>query len=125
MRRLGRILTVLAMALWLGGHWLVLQSIAWTTMAVGNSKVLPLRSALATTFDGKHPCQICKFVAQGKKSEQKKDAEQSAPKFEYLPVDEIRPAGTLEPYLRPAFVNTLFNLAKDAPPTPPPNSLQS
>jgi hypothetical protein len=40
MRRLGRFFMVIAMAMWLGGHWVVLQSIAWTTMAVGNSQVM-------------------------------------------------------------------------------------
>ena len=32
-------------------------------------------AALSKTFDGKHPCKLCKLVKEGKKSESKSEAQ--------------------------------------------------
>lgn len=62
---------VLALTFSVGAHWALLQSVAWVGMAVSYAKVVPLREALAKTFDGQHPCKICKFVREGQQSSQK------------------------------------------------------
>jgi hypothetical protein len=39
--------------------------------------------ALAKTFDGKHPCALCKSIAAGKKSEKKSVFPVTGKKFEF------------------------------------------
>jgi hypothetical protein len=52
-----------------GGHWMMLQSVAWTRMLVAYSHDGQLVEALAKTFDGKHPCALCKTIQRAKDSE--------------------------------------------------------
>jgi hypothetical protein len=68
---IGRAMTIGALCCSLGLHWLALQSVAWTTMLVSNARHVHLTEAVAKTFDGAHPCDLCKVVAEGKKSEKK------------------------------------------------------
>lgn len=56
-----------------GGHWLVLQSIAWTTMVAAYSSSTEFGEAVAQTFDGAHPCELCEVVRKGKEGEKKND----------------------------------------------------
>jgi hypothetical protein len=75
--RVPKFLIVLAVASSIGLHWAFLQSLAWVGMVVNYSQSAPLKEALQKTFDGEHPCELCKQVAEGKKAQ--KDSEQ---KFE-------------------------------------------
>jgi hypothetical protein len=52
-----------------GGHWMALQSLAWTRMLVSYSRQGDLVSAVTKTFDGKHPCSLCKQVERAKSQE--------------------------------------------------------
>ena len=69
---------VMALALFLvaGGHWAMLQGVAWTSMVRDFSKSGSLTQAVEKTFDGKHPCAICKKIAKAKSSE---SSEEQAP----------------------------------------------
>src|SRR5678816_4495576 len=64
-------LVVFALVLTTGGHWFALQSIGWVSMVVSFAQTDSLDVAIKKTFDGKHPCRICKSVAAGRESEQK------------------------------------------------------
>ena len=57
-----------------GGHWLVLQSVAWTTMLVENARQGSFVQAVQVTFDGAHPCGMCVRIAEGRKNEKPQDA---------------------------------------------------
>jgi len=83
-RRLPRLLVTVALACSVGLHWSLLQSVAWTTMLVGNLQFLTISEAVQRTFDGKHPCALCKAVAEGKKSEKKSETVLSLKKFDGL-----------------------------------------
>jgi hypothetical protein len=72
-KRLTHVLLLFALLFAMGGQHLVLQSIAWTTMLANNLSSFPLQEAVSKTFDGKHPCCICKAVEAGRNSEQKKE----------------------------------------------------
>ena len=48
-----------------GFHWALLQTAAWGYMALRFSLSDSVGQALAKTFDGKHPCALCKIVKQG------------------------------------------------------------
>jgi hypothetical protein len=64
---------VMALALFLvaGGHWAMLQSVAWATMVKDFSKTGSLTEAVGKTFDGKHPCAMCKKLTNARASEEK------------------------------------------------------
>ncbi len=71
-----------------GTHWAALQSVAWTTMLAEKLQSDSLSQALEKTFDGRHPCPLCKAVAAGKAAEQKSAFTLDLKKFEYPPVPE-------------------------------------
>lgn len=53
----------------LGLHWALLQSVAWTGMLIRFSAQGSFMDAVAMTFDGEHPCSLCKVVTQGRAGE--------------------------------------------------------
>lgn len=63
------------------GHWIVLQSVAWTAMILDNTRRSEWRDAFAKTFDGRHPCPLCKSIEKGRQSEKKRDAQVVASKL--------------------------------------------
>src|SRR5476649_1601308 len=69
--RIGKIFLVLALVAMLGAHWAALQTVAWTTMLADNLCTQSVKEAVMETFDGNHPCDICKAIAAGKQSEKK------------------------------------------------------
>src|SRR5882672_6101838 len=60
--RLGQVLMLLVLFAAAGGHWMALQSVAWTTMLVSYSQDGTFAAAVAKTFDGRHPCSLCKVI---------------------------------------------------------------
>lgn len=66
-----------------GTHWLAFQSFAWTTMLAQNLQTTSLQRAIQRTFDGKHPCCLCKEIAKDKQSEKKSDAQLEVKKLDY------------------------------------------
>jgi hypothetical protein len=73
---------VAALACSLGLHWGFLQSAAWVGMVVSYSQNTPFTVAVVKTFDGKHPCSLCKHIAQGRQSEKKTESPPAAKKME-------------------------------------------
>jgi hypothetical protein len=70
--RIGSWLCSLALLQLLGGHWAILQVGAWAGMAVSYTQQAGLMCGLSQTFDGEHPCAMCKAIQDGQKQEQKK-----------------------------------------------------
>lgn len=62
-----------------GGHWGVLQVVAWTKMIADYSAQHGLVEGAARTFDGEHPCCMCKAIAEGKKQESGDPKNEKAP----------------------------------------------
>lgn len=77
-RRIFRGITVLLLVLTLGLHWAVLQTVAWTGMLVAYSAEVGLREGVSRTFDGQHPCPLCKAIQKGRAEE--KQQSQHTPK---------------------------------------------
>jgi len=69
LRAVGYPLLFAAMFSIAGGHWAVLQSVAWTGMIVEYSKDSTLGAALIKTFGGKAPCEMCKTIDAEKQKE--------------------------------------------------------
>jgi hypothetical protein len=114
---------ILALCLSLGLHWLALQSVAWTTMLVANARHAPLSEAVARTFDGNHPCDLCHAVATGKKSEKKSDLPSTIAKMDLICT--TRTLTCLPPWAPYVYARTRSAIPKrfQAPPVPPPRSL--
>ncbi len=68
-RAIGYPLLFLAMFSIAGGHWAVLQSVAWTGMIIEYSKGSTLGAALKKTFGGNAPCEMCKTIDAEKQKE--------------------------------------------------------
>jgi hypothetical protein len=74
---------ILALFAATGGHWMVLQSVAWSAMLVQYSRGASLASAVEQTFDGKHPCALCEKIARGRHDEKKPDARVVSDKLKF------------------------------------------
>jgi hypothetical protein len=55
-----------------GGHWMVLQTTAWIGMTIHYSQRNGIVVGLVQTFDGAHPCSMCRVIKAANKQEQKK-----------------------------------------------------
>jgi hypothetical protein len=86
--RIGKIFVVLALVAMLGAHWALLQTVAWTTMLADNLHSSSFCDAVTKTFDGKHPCCLCKTIAAGKQSEKKAEFSFQSQKLEFPPLKE-------------------------------------
>ena len=76
-------LVVLALVFVIGAHWALLQSVAWVGMAVNFSQTESFATALQKTFDGQHPCPLCKLVQAGQTSEKKQDLRKAEAKIDF------------------------------------------
>lgn len=67
---LGFLPALLAVLMLVGGHWALLQTVAWGGMMVKYSARAGLWVGLQETFDGEHPCPLCLALkkAQAKKA---------------------------------------------------------
>jgi hypothetical protein len=119
----GRIATIFALCSAIGLHWITLQSVAWTTMVIEFSKQLPLRTAIAQTFDGAHPCSLCHAVSTAKNSEKKSDLKSPIPKIDILCL--VRTLHLISPYEVYEYAAIAFPSfeTRHPPPVPPPRSL--
>jgi hypothetical protein len=67
--RSGQVLMLLVLFAASGGHWMALQSVAWTRMLMTYSRDGHLVAAVTKTFDGRHPCALCKQIVRAKSGE--------------------------------------------------------
>jgi hypothetical protein len=92
----GRHLLIAAMLLTMGGHLAVLQTIAWGNMLIEYSRSASITEAADKTFDGEHPCHLCKVVKESRKQEEKKTLVKAESKMDVtlpLPVRLKEPIG--------------------------------
>lgn len=75
-RVLGRWMLVMALMLSIGAHWALLQSAAWVGMVVRYSREGSFAEALNKTFDGRHPCAVCKAIKQTRTEEKQRKQQQ-------------------------------------------------
>ena len=122
MTRLSKFIAVFALVLTLGGHWALLQSAAWVSMFVSNAQHDSWQLALNKTFDGQHPCPLCRAVAQGQQAEQEQPQGFTVEKFElFLAEPEV--FVFLEPSAAPLPPpEAIDSVWAKAPPTPPPRA---
>ena len=121
-KRTAKVAVILAVALSIGLHWALLQSVAWTGMFVTFSQHSTLSEAFTKTFDGKNPCRICKLVREGQKSDKAKESLLPLVKIESLPCAAgfalIAPA----PLSPPPAIDLAASPRAESPPIPPPRA---
>ena len=120
MRRLTQSLVLAAFMFSCGGHWCVLQGVAWIGMIHQYSQVVPLAEAVSMTFSGKYPCALCKAIAEKKESERLQlcAVEKYEKKF-FSPVVVPRTDLLVVPLQYPDYLISL-QIRTEPPPTPPP-----
>ena len=113
---------VILLIVLIGGHWFLLQSVAWVAMFNRFSQNNSLATALIKTFDGKHPCQLCKIIEENRKSDRKKDAVKVGIKIDCFLLKDQSAPNRPDTRLSNRFVvfSELALTRYERPPTPPP-----
>lgn len=121
--RLPRMLLVIALASSIGLHWAFLQVVAWTGMVVTYSQTAPVSQAVAKTFDGQHPCKLCKEIANAKKGEQKNEYKFEPGKFEFRFVASVFIFQAPSSFWLTSESDVDGRILSYSPPVPPPRGL--
>lgn len=111
-----------------GGQWGALQAVAWAKMAVDYTHAAgDLRQGLAETFDGRHPCELCRQIKAGigqesREQRQKPGKEEAPGKIKLVAVLSVDSRAEFSSVVTNAIVSPdrCRGRLLDAPPTPPP-----
>ena len=136
LRRLGLLFAALALFSIAGGHWAVLQTVAWAGMLRDyTQKTGSVAAAVGQTFDGAHPCELCLQIASAKQQEVKAEGDkpQNSSKQKVAKAEKNDQALMLArnlPFVRTAATSLWWDNChpqhgpsrEDQPPTPPPRA---
>ncbi|HEY5740899.1 MAG TPA: hypothetical protein VIS99_00030 [Terrimicrobiaceae bacterium] len=53
-----------------GGHWAILQAVAWARMLEEYSRGASIEVAIMKTFGGKYPCGLCRKIEEGSQKQE-------------------------------------------------------
>lgn len=121
--KIGHGILIVALLAATGAHWAVLQSVAWTAMLANNLQEQSLTLAVSQTFDGEHPCCLCKAIAAGKKSEKKTEFSIDLKKLEFISEKSAFVFNPPQDFcLLPEFAFSRHVLSTQ-PPVPPPRAV--
>jgi hypothetical protein len=70
----------------MGLHLALLQTVAWTGMLISYSRDGSFAEAVVKTFDGEHPCPLCKVIREGRA-----EGEEQAGKPQLKPDSKLDP----------------------------------
>ncbi len=126
-RKLGLACAALAFFSIAGGHWAVLQTVAWAEMvsdyAQRNGSIAV---AVEHTFDGRHPCNLCRDIAAAKGKEHRENSPAPGLKdctgVKALPLVSLPASGerVATEFCFSGAVSLHQPDRADSPPTPPP-----
>ena len=125
MNRFAQWLVAMTLVVSLGGHWVLLQGLAWTTMLARFSQTMPLTEAVASTFDGKHPCSLCLAVQKGQQEEQKKSKLQPLQKLVLILDAQVLALIPPPPLPQGSQLVEALRSRAEEPPRPPPRMPRS
>ncbi len=127
LRKLGLLFAALAFISIAGGHWAVLQTVAWAGMLHDyTQRTGSVAVAVEQTFDGQHPCELCREIATAKAKEPQENP--TVPKAkDDAKVKALVADSLLRPLVRLAAETCFPRAASESgpsrtepPPTPPP-----
>ena len=114
---------VVMLCLVLGLQWTVLRTVAWVNMFVTFVQTDSVSEALTKTFDGKHPCSLCKFVKSAEQSEKKQESIKVEAKLDLiLTLESCRLTPPPDYTLLPLLDHTSSGRT-ESPPVPPPRGV--
>lgn len=125
-RRLGLICAALALFSLAGGHWTVLQTVAWIQMIHDYSQQAgSLAVAVEQTFDGQHPCPLCRKIEIAKSKERPSNSAASSARQDVkakavLAITSLVPVPASGAILFPPETSPEASSRPQAPLTPPP-----
>ncbi len=127
LRKLGLVFAALALFSIAGGHWAVLQSVAWAEMLHDyTQRTGSIAAAVEQTFDGQHPCELCQQI-QVAKAQEHKEAPVAPAKKDDARVKALLADSILRPFVPTAQAATIPPAGPicgpgrtEQPPTPPP-----
>ena len=126
-RKLGLVFAAFALFSMAGGHWGLLQTVAWAEMLRDYSQRSgSLAAAAAQTFDGAHPCELCREIQAAKSKERKENPTVPATKGD-AKVKALLADSFLRPFVRMTGKLSVSGARSisaptrtEQPPTPPP-----
>jgi hypothetical protein len=118
--RVAKLLTAIALAGSIGLHLAFLQSAAWIGMMITYSQEAPLTEALSKTFDGKHPCSLCKRIEKERKTQHKSDRQFECKKLDLVNVGGVIVLTPPSRFQKLGFGNDWAPQSSQTPPVPPP-----
>ena len=121
LRFVSKTIATIAICSVIGLQWFGLQSVAWTTMMFSNARHVSFCEAVKRTFDGAHPCALCKQISKAKGTEKKENQSITA-KGDLICV--VRQFALLPPF-RPVVYSELKSFLignPQQPPAPPPRA---
>jgi hypothetical protein len=121
--RIGKLFLIVALLVTTGAHWAALQSVAWVTMFADNARTAPLSAAFERTFDGKHPCPLCRQVSAGRSSEKKADLQSEVKKIEFVNQSPVFIFAAPEWFILAGRQECFPRSFSFSPPVPPPRNL--
>lgn len=92
-------------------------------MVVSYSQDASLVEALEKTFDGKHPCNLCRNIDESKRSEKKSDSQLDMKKFEFSFVASEFVFSAPALLDEPESAINLIAAPVQSPPVPPPRQV--
>ena len=122
MARVRSLAMIIALSAVTGAHWAMLQSCAWTAMLAKNLREDSFAAAVTRTFDGNHPCRMCKAVAAGKNASRKTEFTGAVNRFEFLTVARCVIARVPELSALVPVTDESAASWSEQPPTPPPRA---
>ncbi|MBU3666603.1 MAG: hypothetical protein FGM15_12120 [Chthoniobacterales bacterium] len=125
--RAARATLVLAALLLSLGPLGLLQAVAWTGMAFDYSTRYGFAAGLGRTFDGKHPCPLCKEITKARQNEKESKAAVTLSPVKLVCVlaatPEVSSAGAPRGEHTYPLATVLFAERTDRPALPPPRTL--
>lgn len=109
-----------------GGHWALLQGLAWTSMLLDDARGASLVERASSTFGGAEPCGLCLAIQEGvqkerQESDHRPSLSQDDIRFLALPPHGARTPACLDQNMfRRCLDAHALSRFRPAPPTPPP-----
>ena len=119
-RRISVACVVATLVFTIGAHWAILQTVAWAGMLLTYSQDASFESAVKNTFDGRHPCKLCKVVASGKASEKKQQTRKSISKIDVFLLPKSIESFPVLSFLMLPQSTPFWDQTAEPPLTPPP-----
>ena len=128
LRILGLFFMAMAIFSLAGGHWALLQGVAWANMIHEYSAHDSLQAAIGKTFSGNYRCSLCKKIAEAKQKEKKSTAALDISqkiKISFWSNTSAKPILSARAGCYPQIISSHYRGLSEEPPTQPPRSFSA